>query len=86
MKRILPLLLALLLCLPALAETPADIDFGTDLCAAAYIGYGEDIGSVLRAPETAALLAATPSWRRSLRWTRWCCRAARYTASSRRRA
>ncbi len=57
MKRLMILLLALLLALPVHAE---DVDFEGEPIAAAYVGYGADIGSVLRSEDAAALLAAYP--------------------------
>ncbi len=62
MKRMLLLLTALLLlCGTGLAEgTPTFLPEEGDLCAAAWLGCGEDIGSFLRSEDGAALLARYP--------------------------
>ncbi len=57
MIRILALCLSLLLLCPVAS---AESDFQGLPCAAAFIGVGEDIGSVLRSPEAAEILARYP--------------------------
>ncbi len=60
MKLLLILTLLLSLSLPASAEEALVPMEDTDLCAAAYLGYGEDIGSFLRSEDAAELLVRYP--------------------------